>query len=338
MIPPNKPPVSFQLNVEELLFWLTASANEDPVASNVANIVGAIVGSKVNVFSTMLLELYVGDAVEYVVVTIVGVTVGIDLGAVNGILVGTGVSKDVGTTVGFAEGASLGNTEGAADGTILGETVWTKEGEIVCAALGDIVVTIEGVSVGSKLGIKVGDIVGTIEGVPVGSKLGTKVGIILGEIVGASEDVAVGTAVGATFGTAEGAMVGTTLGVTVGNLVGAEVGASVLGMVQPRWHLRSLMQIALGLQHMLVSHPYLFIAFFEFTVAMHEATLYGASWHCENPGNCIHMVPGSHKLGLLMQLSHKQICAFTLIFSKNNILCVEQYIIIAFILILRKSW
>jgi len=104
-----------------------------------------------------------------------------------------------------------------------------KDGAIDGFRLGEVVRTVEGLTVGTELGDEEGARVGTMEG----AKDGAIEGFRLGEVVRTVEGLTVGTELGdeegARVGTMEGAKDGAIEGFRLDKTVGFEVGERVVG-------------------------------------------------------------------------------------------------------------
>lgn len=79
----------------------------------------------------------------------------------------------VGISVGFQLGCGVGRFDGIREGYWVGSAVWTLEGALVSPST-------DGISVGSRLGVFVGFFVGPLDGFREGSSLGISVGARVG--------------------------------------------------------------------------------------------------------------------------------------------------------------
>jgi len=129
----------------------------------------------------------------------------------------------LGEVVRTVEGLTVGTELGDEEGARVGTMEGAKDGAIEGFRLGEVVRTVEGLTVGTELGDEEGARVGTMEGAEDGAVEGFRLGGTLGKVVGAVEGFTVGTAVGDE----EGALVGTMEGAKDGAIEGFRLDKTV---------------------------------------------------------------------------------------------------------------
>jgi hypothetical protein len=120
--------------------------------------------------------------------------------------------------------------DGATVGVVVGVAVWF----VVGSGVGDLVgAAAVGALVGATTGAFVGAFVGLFVGLFVGAFVGAVVGASVGDRIGVLEGAATGAFIGATTGAPEGAGTGALVGASVGAIVRVVVGIDVSAAKRP---------------------------------------------------------------------------------------------------------
>ncbi len=139
----------------------------------------------------MLLDAPVGGnelvGVMIVLLTVMdGVELGTSVGFIDGIRVGVTVDTLLGAAVGSTDGAMLGGDEGLKVGMTVGATEGALLG-LIEGKVGTELGAVEGLALGAELGVVEGNKLGMMVGIAEGDTVCTTVGVDVGVAVGGSE-------------------------------------------------------------------------------------------------------------------------------------------------------